>query len=92
MEDINSILNSGEVPNLLEFDEREKILGELRQVCREKGISEDRDSVYQFFINRVRDNLHVVFGTSPVGDTFRNRCSVDGCSRIGALFDFVGDC
>ena len=74
LEDINSILNSGEVPNLFEFDEREKILGELRPLVREKGLSEDRDSVYQFFINRVRDNLHIVFGTSPVGDTFRNRC------------------
>ncbi|KAJ3032226.1 Dynein heavy chain 6, axonemal [Rhizophlyctis rosea] len=74
LEDINNVLNSGEVPNLFEFDEREKILGELRPICREKGIPEDRDSVYQFFINRVRDNLHVVFGTSPVGDTFRTRC------------------
>ncbi|KAJ3267030.1 Dynein heavy chain 6, axonemal [Chytriomyces hyalinus] len=74
LEDINSILNSGEVPNLLEFDEREKILGDLRPVAREKGLPEDRDSVYQFFINRVRDNLHIVFATSPVGDSFRNRC------------------
>ncbi|KAI9002652.1 dynein heavy chain and region D6 of dynein motor-domain-containing protein [Gaertneriomyces semiglobifer] len=74
LEDINSILNSGEVPNLFEFEEREKILGELRSLAREKGLAEDRDSVYQFFINRVRDNLHIVFATSPVGDTFRNRC------------------
>ncbi|KAH9277041.1 hypothetical protein BASA83_000559 [Batrachochytrium salamandrivorans] len=72
--DINSILNSGEVPNLFENDEREKILGELRPMAREKGLSEDRDSVYQLFISRVRDNLHIVFGTSPVGNTFRTRC------------------
>ncbi|KAJ3023365.1 Dynein heavy chain 6, axonemal [Thoreauomyces humboldtii] len=74
LEDVNNILNSGEVPNLFEFDEREKILGDLRSVCREKGLPEDRDSVYQFFINRVRDNLHIVFATSPVGETFRTRC------------------
>ncbi|KAI9203256.1 dynein heavy chain and region D6 of dynein motor-domain-containing protein [Polychytrium aggregatum] len=74
LEDINNILNSGEVPNLLEFDEREKVLGDLRPIAREKGLPEDRDSVYQFFISRVRDNLHIVLATSPVGDTFRNRC------------------
>ncbi|KAI9095538.1 hypothetical protein DFS34DRAFT_182154 [Phlyctochytrium arcticum] len=74
LEDVNNILNSGEVPNLFEFDEREKILGELRGVARDKGLPEDRDSVYQFFINRVRDNLHIVFATSPVGETFRMRC------------------
>ncbi|KAJ3137918.1 Dynein heavy chain 6, axonemal [Physocladia obscura] len=74
LEDINNILNSGEVPNLFPTDEREKILGDLRPIAREKGIPEDRDSVYQLFISRVRDNLHIVFATSPVGDTFRNRC------------------
>ncbi|KAJ3216110.1 Dynein heavy chain 6, axonemal [Dinochytrium kinnereticum] len=74
LEDINNILNSGEVPSLFEFDEREKILGDLRSLARDRGLPEDRDSMYQFFINRVRDNLHIVFATSPVGDTFRNRC------------------
>ncbi|KAJ3347122.1 Dynein heavy chain 6, axonemal [Entophlyctis luteolus] len=86
LEDINSILNSGEVPNLFEIDEREKILGDLRPIAREKGIAEDRDSVYQFFINRCRDNLHIVLATSPVGDSFRNRCrmfpSLVNCSTI----------
>jgi dynein heavy chain len=74
LEDINNILNSGEVPNLFEIEEREKILADLRPIAREKGLAEDRDSVYQFFISRVRDNLHIVLGTSPVGDTFRDRC------------------
>ncbi|KAI9363382.1 dynein heavy chain and region D6 of dynein motor-domain-containing protein [Zopfochytrium polystomum] len=86
LEDINSILNSGDVPNLFETDEREKILGDVRPIAREKGLPEDRDSVYQFFINRVRDNLHIVLATSPVGDTFRNRCrmfpSLVNCSTL----------
>ncbi|KAJ1518310.1 Dynein heavy chain 6, axonemal [Coelomomyces lativittatus] len=74
LEDINGILNTGDVPNLFDIDEREGIIGNLRQLASEKGYSESRDSVYQFFINRVRDNLHIVFATSPVGETFRNRC------------------
>ncbi|KAJ3125643.1 Dynein heavy chain 6, axonemal, partial [Physocladia obscura] len=86
LEDVNSILNSGEVPNLFEFEEREKILGDVRPIAREKGLPEDRDSVYQLFINRVRDNLHIVLATSPVGDAFRNRCrmfpSLVNCSTI----------
>jgi dynein heavy chain len=74
LEDINNILNTGEIPNLFEFEEREKIIGDLRPVAKDHGLNEDRDSVLQFFTNRVRDNLHIVFGTSPVGDSFRNRC------------------
>jgi dynein heavy chain len=61
-------------------------LADLRAVAREKVLGEDRDSVLQLFFNRVRDNLHVVFGTSPVGDTFRTRCrmypSLVNCSTI----------
>ncbi|KXS09529.1 hypothetical protein M427DRAFT_128896 [Gonapodya prolifera JEL478] len=86
LEDVNNILNSGEVPNLFEVDEREKILGDLRPLARQQGFSEDRDTIYQFFINRVKDNLHIVFATSPVGDMFRNRCrmfpSLVNCSTI----------
>ncbi|KNE58518.1 hypothetical protein AMAG_04085 [Allomyces macrogynus ATCC 38327] len=74
LEDINGILNTGDVPNLFDMDEREQIIGNLRPIARDKGYPEDRDSVYQFFVNRARDNLHIVFATSPVGDTFRNRC------------------
>lgn len=68
------------------MEEREKILGDLRIIAREKGLGEDRDSVLQLFTNRVRDNLHIVFATSPVGDAFRTRCrmfpSLVNCSTI----------
>jgi len=35
LEDINNILNSGEVPNLFEGDEFEKIILEARDACNE---------------------------------------------------------
>ena len=33
-----------------------------------------RDAVFNYFISRVRNNLHVVLCMSPVGDAFRTRC------------------
>ena len=33
-----------------------------------------RDAVFNHFISRVRNNLHVVLCMSPVGDAFRTRC------------------
>ena len=30
-------------------------------------------SMYNYFIERVRENLHVVLAMSPIGDAFRNR-------------------
>ncbi|XP_030378328.1 dynein heavy chain 6, axonemal [Scaptodrosophila lebanonensis] len=88
LEDINNILNSGEVPNLFEGDEYEKIILDARDPCNEANKDEscNRDAIYKFFINRVRNNLHVVISMSPVGDAFRRRCrmfpSLVNCTTI----------
>ncbi|GCB71828.1 hypothetical protein scyTo_0001714 [Scyliorhinus torazame] len=75
LEDINNILNSGEVPNLFEKDELEQVLAATRPKAKDAGVSEgNRDEVFQFFINRVRQKLHIVLCMSPVGDAFRARC------------------
>ncbi|CAF3110570.1 unnamed protein product [Rotaria sp. Silwood2] len=76
LEDINNILNSGEVPNLFDKqDEREKMIIGCRPGAKEAGVAEnDRDGIYTFFINRVRNNLHLVLCMSPVGSSFRTRC------------------
>ncbi|XP_008252409.2 dynein axonemal heavy chain 6 [Oryctolagus cuniculus] len=75
LEDINNILNSGEVPNLFEKDELEQVLAATRPRAKEVGISEgNRDEVFQYFISRVRQKLHVVLCMSPVGEAFRARC------------------
>ena len=75
LEDINNILNSGEVPNLFEGDEYEKVILNARQPCIESGYKDiTRDGIFDFFIRRVRGNLHVIICMSPVGDAFRHRC------------------
>ncbi|XP_042075509.1 LOW QUALITY PROTEIN: dynein axonemal heavy chain 6 [Haplochromis burtoni] len=75
LEDINNMLNSGEVPNLFEKDELEQVLAATRPKAREAGISEEnRDEVFQFFISRVQEKLHIVLCMSPAGDAFRSRC------------------
>ncbi|CAD5112359.1 DgyrCDS1592 [Dimorphilus gyrociliatus] len=75
LEDINNILNSGEVPNLFEPDEHEKLIIGCRPAAKEAGIAEgNRDAIFDFCINRVRNNLHVVLCMSPVGSAFRTRC------------------
>ena len=87
LEDINNMLNSGEVPNLFEPDEYELVIIGCRPAAKELGIAEgNRDGIYEFFINRVRNNLHIVLCMSPVGSSFRTRCrmfpSIVNCCTI----------
>ncbi|XP_066905836.1 dynein axonemal heavy chain 6 isoform X2 [Halyomorpha halys] len=75
LEDINNILNSGEVPNLFEGDDLEKCIIACRPYAKAAGINEsNRDAIFTFFIQKVRMSLHVVLCMSPVGDAFRRRC------------------
>ncbi|CAH8607094.1 unnamed protein product [Heterobilharzia americana] len=75
LEDINNILNSGEVPNLFENDEYERLIIGCRPAAKDAGIAEgNRDGIFDFCINRVRNNLHIVLCMSPVGSNFRVRC------------------
>jgi len=74
LEDINNLLNSGEVPDLLQKDDIQAIVDDLTPYASEKGLSTTRSAVYELFVQRVRDNLHIVLCLSPVGDSFRRRC------------------
>lgn len=70
---MNNILNSGEVPNLFPQDELVKILEDLTPIVRDMGLPASRAVVYNQFVQRVRDKLHIVLCLSPIGENFRTR-------------------
>ena len=86
LEDINNILNNGEVPNLFKDDEMAVIFNTLKDKAKEAKYAETKDGVYQYFVATVRDSLHIVLSFSPVGSSFRNRCiqfpSIINCCTI----------
>uniref|UniRef100_A0A8B9BTY6 Dynein axonemal heavy chain 12 n=1 Tax=Anser brachyrhynchus TaxID=132585 RepID=A0A8B9BTY6_9AVES len=68
LEDIDSVLNTGEVPNLFAADEKQEII--------EAGNKHEELSplaLFAFFVNCCKENLHIVVAFSPIGDAFRNR-------------------
>jgi dynein heavy chain len=85
LEDINNILNTGEVPNLFPPDEAEQIVGLVRPVAKAAG-KETRDGIWQHFVQMIRENLHITLAFSPIGEGFRARCrqfpSLINCTSI----------
>ena len=56
----------------------EKIIADTRALINTQGLADvvdtnNKAAVFTHFINRVRDNLHVVLCLSPSGDEFRAR-------------------
>jgi len=86
LEYINMILSTGEIPGLLAKDEKEVWLGDIRNEyvkSRNLGnVDPQQSELYSYFVERVRDNLHVVLCFSPVGQKFRDRAR-----KFPALFN-----
>ena len=73
VEDINNILNSGDLPNLYGPEEMEQIMTTCRSDCQKKKIPPTKINIFSQYISRVRQNTHIVFCMSPLGDDFRRR-------------------
>jgi len=86
LEDINNILNTGEVPNLFEENELEIIKDKVAPLAKEAGKTENAEGILGHFVQLVRENLHIILAFSPVGDLFRVRCrqfpSIINCCTI----------
>ncbi|KAI3386968.1 hypothetical protein SNEBB_010455 [Seison nebaliae] len=77
LEDISNLLNAGEVPNLFPPDEKAEICEKMRVLDRLKDKSQQCDgsptALFNAFIQRCRDQLHIMLCMSPIGDAFRTR-------------------
>jgi len=74
LELINNMLTSGMVPALFADDEKEAILNQVRPEAQKAGIGPSREAVWQYFVTKCANNLHIVLAMSPVGDTLKTRC------------------
>ncbi|PVD24893.1 hypothetical protein C0Q70_15383 [Pomacea canaliculata] len=75
LEDINMILNTGDIPNLYDNEERLAIIERMQTVCQLENLQIEFTplNMYNKFVERIRRHLHVVLAFSPIGDAFRNR-------------------
>ena len=55
-------------------DEKDRLVNDIRDWVTKTGGNPTKDGCYAAFVNRVRDNLHLVLTMSPVGEAFRARC------------------
>jgi len=74
LEDINSILNTGEINNLYKPDEMDAIIRDMDPIMAKRKLVPTKESKYTTFLENVRDNLHIVLSMSPVGESFRSKC------------------
>jgi dynein heavy chain, axonemal len=70
---INDLLSSGEIPDLFPVEDRDDIINSARAETKAQGLLDTNENCWATFIKKVKENLHMVFTASPVGDNFRVR-------------------
>ncbi|BHF69813.1 Dynein heavy chain 1, axonemal [Sparganum proliferum] len=73
LEDLNNILNAGDVPNIYGFEDLEGIYNAMKVVVAEHGLPATKTNLFSAYVKRVRSNLHTVITMSPLGEIFRAR-------------------
>ena len=91
LEDINNILNSGDVTNLYKLEDMEAINKVGKNLCTEKGLPVTKMNMFQSYVGQVKKNTHMVIAMSPLGEIFRarlrkfpslvNNCTIDWFSE-----------
>ena len=74
IENLNNLLNTGEIPNLMLPEDKDEITNGVRPICNQKKIVDTIENINNLFIDRVREYLHICLCMSPVGETLRVRC------------------
>jgi len=70
---INGMITSGWIPDLFPKEDIDNILGSIANEAKNAGVPDTPEARVNFFVSKVKKNLHVVLAFSPVGDTFRVR-------------------
>ena len=92
---INDLLSSGWIPELFPKDELDGLIGKIRSEAKQAGCNDVPDELFNFFLDKVRRNLHLCLCFSPVGDLFRIRArmfpAVINSTSIDWFFEWPRD-
>eukprot|EP00927_Polykrikos_kofoidii_P032000 TRINITY_DN2738_c0_g4_i1.p1 TRINITY_DN2738_c0_g4~~TRINITY_DN2738_c0_g4_i1.p1 ORF type:complete len:2178 (+),score=489.64 TRINITY_DN2738_c0_g4_i1:748-6534(+) len=72
LEEVSSILNTGEVPNLYLNEDKLEITEKCSKGANAAGKTGPAE-IFAWYVEQCRKNLHVVNAMSPIGSVFRNR-------------------
>lgn len=72
-EHVQRVQETDYVDTLASQDEREGLVGALRNEAKAAGVPDTPEAGLEFLISRIKSNLHVALCFSPVGDIFRIR-------------------
>ncbi|KAL9650835.1 hypothetical protein ABK040_001885 [Willaertia magna] len=93
---VNDFLSSGYIPELFNQDEQEKTISAVQAAVKYAGKDHnDKKVCWDFFLDKVKNNLHMILCFSPVGDQLRVWCrkfpAIMNCTVIDWFHEWPAD-
>lgn len=86
LEDINNILNSGDVTGIYQEKDYDEIITNCKAECAKRNIPPTKMNIFTQYLVRVKKNIHMIIAMSPLGELFTNRLrmfpSLINCATI----------
>ena len=86
LEDLNNVLNSGDIPNIYKLEDQDDIQSIGRPECQRRNLQPNEMNMFTQYVMRVKKNIHIIIAMSPVGSAFRKRLlmfpSLSNCCTI----------
>lgn len=60
LEDLNNVLSAGDVPNIYDAEELDKIYQQMRGVVTDQGLQATRSNMFSAYQRTVKANLHCI--------------------------------
>jgi len=73
LEDVNALVNKGEVGGLFTAEEWDTLVLKARPLAKKQGLGETREAAILYFNQLVRERLHVVLALANEGASLRER-------------------
>ena len=74
LEFLNNMLTVGMPAALYEQDEKDALINSVRNEVAAAGLMQTPEVCWRYYVNKARNNLHIVLSMSPSGEKLRVRC------------------
>lgn len=88
LEDINNVLNSGDVANIYNDKDMQDIVNNCKADCVKKNLQPNKMNIFSMYLARVKRNIHIVICMSPIGEAFATRLRMFPSLINGSTIDW----
>ena len=74
LDDINALLTTGELTNVFRVNDMQTIMESMGPIALSQKKGDSKEAKYSCFVERVKDNFHIVLSMNHPGESLRLRC------------------